>query len=175
MCLPSQAELLTLLEYDSITGKLYWKPRSLTLFKNQRSCSTWNSRYAGKEAFTAVDRKGYNVGAIHNINYRASRVIFKILYDIDADQVDHEDGNTQNNRPLNLRNVSSQDNQKNMKKPVNNTSGVVGVSWNVQKQKWDARIGHNSKHLGRFDNFEDAVACRKEAEIAQGYHKNHGR
>ena len=175
--LPTRAELVTLLSYDPNTGKLYWKPRPVTMFKDQRSCSTWNSRYANKEAFTAVDHKGYYVGSIYRVNYRASRVIFKILYDINALQVDHEDGNRQNNRPHNLRNVSGPDNQRNMKKPKTNKSGVIGVSWNKEKNSWDARINVNgkNKHLGRFKNFDDAVNCRKQAELQYNYHPNHGR
>lgn len=48
----------------------------------------------------------------------------------------------------------------------NNTSGVTGVTWDVEKQKWAAQIGFDKKniHLGRFDNFDEAVVARKDAE-----------
>ena len=47
-----------------------------------------------------------------------------------------------------------------------NTSGVVGVVWDKNKKKWEAIIRINKKqiHLGLFDNFEDAVSTRKQAE-----------
>lgn len=50
--------------------------------------------------------------------------------------------------------------------PVNNTSGVKGVSWNKEKEAWDAYIGIHGKRirLGRYENFEDAVKARKRAE-----------
>ena len=48
----------------------------------------------------------------------------------------------------------------------NNTSGVTGVSWDKAENKWKAQIGINNKmiHLGRFDNFDEAVKARQEAE-----------
>ena len=52
------------------------------------------------------------------------------------------------------------------KPPVNNTSGVKGVSWNKEKEAWDAYIGIHGKRirLGRYAKFEDAVKARKRAE-----------
>lgn len=52
------------------------------------------------------------------------------------------------------------------KPPVNNTSGVKGVSWNKEKEAWDAYIGIHGKRirLGRYAKFEDAVKARKQAE-----------
>lgn len=175
--LPDQQTLLSLLSYDSQTGLLFWKEREVSQFQTVRAASTWNARYAGAEAFTAVDRKGYRVGAILGTNYRASRVIFKMLYDIDANQVDHEDGNRQNNRKDNLRNVTGQQNQRNMKKPVTNTSGHIGVSWDAPRNKWQAKIKVDGKtvHLGRFSDIDDAVAARKTAEQKYNFHPNHGR
>lgn len=52
------------------------------------------------------------------------------------------------------------------KKTVRNTSGCPGVTWKKDRQKWDARIYFDGEahHLGYFDNKEDAVKARKEAE-----------
>lgn len=146
-------------------------------FDSLRVANWWNSRYAFQQAFTAIDRKGYNVGAINGTNYRASRVIYKMVHGFEPDQVDHEDGNTLNNRSWNLRNVTGAVNQKNMKTPSNNTSGHIGVVWDSDKNRWAARIkvdGKN-KYLGRFVNFDDAVAARKAAEKQYNFHPNHGR
>lgn len=54
----------------------------------------------------------------------------------------------------------------NKDKQCNNTSGVKGVYFNKQLNKWEAEIGlYNQKiHLGLSDNFEDIVKIRKEAE-----------
>ena len=50
---------------------------------------------------------------------------------------------------------------------TNNTSGYSGVNWVKQLNKWRARItvNHNEIHLGIFDNMQDAIRARKEAEI----------
>lgn len=47
-----------------------------------------------------------------------------------------------------------------------NTSGVTGVTWDKRREKWMAQIIFKGKHyyLGRYDNKEDAVKARKEAE-----------
>lgn len=52
------------------------------------------------------------------------------------------------------------------KPPKNNTSGVKGVSWNKEKEAWDAYIGIHGKRirLGRYSKFDDAVKARKRAE-----------
>ena len=48
----------------------------------------------------------------------------------------------------------------------NNTSGYKGVKWNDHCSKWEADIQVNKKsiYLGVFDNLEDAVKVRQEAE-----------
>lgn len=50
--------------------------------------------------------------------------------------------------------------------PKNNTSGHKGVSWDSSREKWSAYIHVQGKyiHLGRFDEKEDAIRVREEAE-----------
>lgn len=54
---------------------------------------------------------------------------------------------------------------------VRGQSGVRGVSWEKSRQQWQATIAANGKvvHLGRYEEFEAAVAARQkaEAELAQ--------
>ncbi|MEG1411770.1 MAG: hypothetical protein RSD36_18200 [Terrisporobacter sp.] len=47
-----------------------------------------------------------------------------------------------------------------------NTSGVTGVVWDKSRQKWKAEIIFKNKKyfLGRYENREDAIGARKEAE-----------
>ena len=49
----------------------------------------------------------------------------------------------------------------------NNSSGITGVRYSSLNNKWLARITYNYKDilLGEFDDFEDAVIARKNAEI----------
>lgn len=50
--------------------------------------------------------------------------------------------------------------------PVRNKSGVKGVCWDKNREKWVAQIEFQGKNynLGRYDKIEDAAAARKEAE-----------
>lgn len=173
----TQQLLLELLSYDPETGNLTWKPRQRASFKDDRSHAIFNTRYANQPAFTAVGKHGYKVGSINNQLYRAHRIIWIMVHGNDPDQIDHINGIRTDNRINNLREVTGKENQKNMKRPVNNTSGHVGVAWDASKNSWLAFITVNRKrlHLGRFKEFEDAIAARKAAETANGFHRNHGR
>ena len=93
------------------------------------------------------------------------------------DQIDHINGDRADNRWTNLRHANNTENSRNTKIACNNSSGVTGVCFNKREQKWRAAIGNNGKviSLGDFDNFDDAVRARKEAEKLYNYHPNHGR
>jgi hypothetical protein len=80
--------------------------------------------------------------------------------------IDHIDGNPGNNKIKNLREVSHQCNIRNTGNPINNTSGVKGVSWHKPANKWMAYIVVNGKlkHLGYYKNFDDAAKARYKAE-----------
>lgn len=83
-------------------------------------------------------------------------------------EVDHIHGkkSRNDNRKLNLRQCVHQQNMMNKRPQSNNTSGVTGVYWYKNKNKWVAKIIYDKKTiiLGYFDYFEDAVKARKEAE-----------
>ena len=56
-------------------------------------------------------------------------------------------------------------------------SGVNGVYWHKKNQKWVARLKTNGIwiYLGSHLNLDEAVAARRRAEAAYGFHPNHGR
>ncbi len=85
----------------------------------------------------------------------------------DNEKVDHIYHNLNDNRKINLRKCSNQENSYNHVIHKNNTSGVSGISWDKEFCKWRARIWVEGKciHLGRFSSFENAVNIRKQAEI----------
>lgn len=80
--------------------------------------------------------------------------------------VDHINHNKTDNRKTNLRICTSSENNKNIKIRTNNKSGYPGVSTNKSGKKWVARIGCDNQdfYLGTFDNKEDAIKAKKEAE-----------
>lgn len=79
---------------------------------------------------------------------------------------DHIDRNTFNNRKSNLRDCTQFENTKNKSLQKNNTSGVAGVCFNKNVQKWVARVNIDcvQTDLGYFESFEDAVVARLKAE-----------
>ena len=55
---------------------------------------------------------------------------------------------------------------ENQQPPKNNTSGVKGVSWCKEREKWEVYLNVHGKRirLGRYQNLEDAIRARKSAE-----------
>ena len=76
--------------------------------------------------------------------------------------VDHIDNNKQNNKLINLRFATPQQNGQNSKLSSKNTSGIKGVRWNENINKWCAMITINGKqiNLESFINKEDAINIR---------------
>lgn len=70
------------------------------------------------------------------------------------------------NRKSNLRPATQTQNLMNTKIRTDNTSGVKGVHWRRDTNKWTATIWVNKKciSLGCFNKFEEAVRARKDAE-----------
>ena len=168
--LPSQAELNALLDYDPATGQLTWKARP--------GNAPFNARFAGKPALNANRPSGHLTGKINYRQVMAHRVIWKMVYGTEPDIIDHQNHNPSDNRLNNLRSTTTQGNAQNQRRAADNTSGVTGVVWCKQTSKWRAMIMSPAKKrlcLGRYDDFNLAVAARKAAERAHGFHVNHGR
>lgn len=171
-------ELLTL---DGSTGKLVWKVRFPRHFKDgfhtaKHQCNNWNSRYAGKEAFYTVDLHGYRHGYIFGGIFSAARVVFAMHTGTwPLHHIDHINGCKSDDRPTNLRDVCQVDNMRNRAVSANSTTGSHGVSFHVGKYDAYITVDGRKKHLGRFSTIASATAARKCAEIAHGYHQNHGR
>jgi hypothetical protein len=168
-------QLSELLDYDPATGILTWRERARTLFPSDREHLRWNGRYAGMRAFT-VNSRGYRDGMIFRKMHRAHQVAWAIYYGAWPDgQIDHINGDRDDNRIGNLRVVTRSANCRNTKRRSNNSSGIMGVS--PLKGRWRAYIRDDGKnvHLGIFNTLEEAATARKDAEQRLGYHSNHGR
>jgi hypothetical protein len=170
--LPQQESLLAVLRYDGETGELTWLPRSDDMLPRNKS---WNARHAGRPALAYIANGGYRCGFVFGGKYQAHRIIWKLAYGEEPQAIDHINGDKTDNRLANLRSVPQSENCRNKPRRADNTSGITGVNRN--KGRWIAQIKANGRRitLGRFDRLEDAAACRAAAEIAYGYHENHGR
>jgi len=82
--------------------------------------------------------------------------------------VDHINGNTLDNRKINLRLCFQIENCHNSKKSKKNTTGYKGVTYNKREKKYKAQICLNWEHkcLGTFETAEEAYAayCRAACE-----------
>lgn len=180
--LPSVALLRQLLRYESDTGLLFWEERPVEMFiggkySPERRAASWNSRCAGREAFTYVNSAGYRTGAINDTLLLAHRVIWAIHYGIWPEHdVDHIDGDKLNNRIANIRDVPQAVNTRNAVGKSNNTSGVTGVSFRPDRGKWRARImiDYREINLGHFDTLEEATIAREAALKQYDFTDRHG-
>ncbi|MEX3315676.1 HNH endonuclease [Sulfitobacter sp. PS-8MA] len=174
--LPCPTVLRQLLRYEPETGKLFWKERPSWMFKlggvkgQSGSAATWNARYAGKEAFTALSH-GYPYSSINDRSVLAHRVIWTIVTGTwPGSEVDHIDGDRANNSWQNLRLVTSSQNKMNRGVQRNSTSGHKGVGFHKASGRWRAyiKVLGKQRHLGHFDTMEGA--CEAYRAAAAKYH-----
>lgn len=151
-------EVKDLLDYDPVTGILRWKITS--------------NSYGGKikPGDVAGSKKdGYCIIILFKRQYRAHHLAFLFMTGewppIDSD-IDHKNRDRFDNSWDNLRIATRTQNNMNAPIRINNKSGFKGVSLRKDTGKWHARITIDKKIilLGNFENIEDAVKVRKEAE-----------
>lgn len=170
--------------YNPETGDLTWKSRPKSHFRTVKGCNIFNGQSAGKVAGNSVNLNGKVYRTVY-ISFQNSgsrilqhRIAWSIFYGCEpVGVIDHINGNGEDNRIENLRDVTMSGNHKNKRLTKGSESGVMGVSFMKSKGKWRARINSDGVeyHLGLFENIEDATAARKRAEIKFNFHKNHGR
>ncbi len=162
--------LREMLTYAPETGRLVWKKRARQWFKSERDWRWWNGRYSGKDAFTAIDNKGYPFGRVCDTPFLAHRVAWAVHHGKwPQGQIDHINGERSDNRIINLRDVTSAENNRNRKISKRNSSGATGVR--RSRDRWRAEIVVDGSRidLGSHRNFEDAVSARRAAERTHGF------
>jgi len=131
--------------------------------------------------------KGTVAGCLDNCGYiqirfnkkkcLAHRLAWLYKYgDYPEAEIDHINHVRSDNRVCNLRVVSSLVNGQNKSFYASNSSGVCGVNWYKNYNKWNAQIQVDGKkiNLGYFVEFSEALNARKNAEVLYGFHENHG-
>lgn len=171
--LPTIEYLRECFDYDPETGVLKWRERPRSHFRTERGWRCANSQRAGTLAGSPTSY-GYLSVRVDGRPYLVHRIIFAIANNLDmADvpsEVDHEDTDRSNNRADNLRPATHAENAQNTGLRANNTSGVKGVTWSKQHNKWHVRIYVNKKcfQLGYFHSLDDATTARESAQHLHG-------
>ena len=159
----SVERLHELFSYDPETGHLRWKKRDRKL--------------TGKIAGGVDPGHGYRRVRVDGRLFLVHRVIIAMTQgQWPADEVDHINGDRDDNRLINLRCVPKASNLRNKCRYRSNNSGRIGVYWHSQHRKWCAAISVNGKTetLGIFFTKQAAIAARDAAEKKHGYHPNRG-
>ena len=150
----------SLFEYKD--GSLYWKVR-----KAQKT-------HIGKRAGSPAH--GYESVYVDGRNWRIHRLVFLMQHGYLPKVLDHINGNRKDNRVENLREASYQTNAYNQNMKRNNVSGIKGVSWNNDRQKWAVRVNHNKKTYQRYVQdleLAELVAIEMRSKL-HGDFANHG-
>lgn len=184
--LPPQDYLNLLFSYNSEIGVLRWVKNFNfeELLKRYnwsiRRCKVSQTKLSGEIAGHTFKSSSGAMSIqlrLDTKSYYVHRVIWKLVYGEDPEIVDHINGNSLDNRIINLRSVTNLENSRNSKKSRNNTSGITGVSYSKNTSKYEAYIWDNflKINLGLFTDKEEARIAREKAECDLHYHKNHGR
>ena len=142
----TQQELKEALHYDSETGKFTWLSR--------RGSNALKGSVAG-----TVIKKGYRTISVGGAQRLAHRLAWLYVHGVCPElQIDHINGDKDDNRLVNLRLATNAQNHCNRGKNVNNRSGYKGVCKKAGANIWIAyaMVAGKTKYLGSFKTPEDA-------------------
>lgn len=145
--------LHTVLSYDPETGVFTWV------------YTTCNRRQPGDEAGT-IDALGYRTIGIGHERFLAHRLAWLYMTgEWPENQIDHINLDKGDNRWCNLRMATYADNNRNVRKRSDNTSGVKGVTWNRLNKNWRVVIHKDGRqfNVGSFKTIEEAEAAYEKA------------
>jgi hypothetical protein len=126
----------------------------------------------------SVNHDGYIFIRILGISYAAHRLAWLMATKADPGEfeIDHVDGNRQNNCFRNLRLATRLENNRNVRIRKDNSSGYKGVTYRKDCGKWRAVINVNKTQisLGSFDTAELAYIayCNAAKELYDDFFKD---
>lgn len=129
-------------------GKLYW---------NVNHCNA----KIGTEAGYISPSDGYRYIKINGTQYLTHRIIFFMFNGYVPEYIDHKNTVRGDNDISNLRECTASENQHNKALNKNNKSGIKGVYWHKQRQKWHARLWFKGEVV-----FSKLFSCLDEAEAS---------
>lgn len=156
-------DISTIIKYNHITGEMFW-------IKNTTVRNVIGMRVGNKA------KNGYMECSISGKRYHLHRLAWLLYYGSFPDeQIDHINMDRSDNRIANLRQASACENQQNRTKQSNNTSGVKGVCWDKNSNRWKARVYAQRKLVAAktFHNIADAKRWVENERT--GHHKQYRR
>lgn len=103
----------------------------------------------------------FNTGYAMRRNKKQTILMHRVINNTpDGMETDHINRKKLDNRRINLRSCTNQQNQMNSSKMINTTSKYKGVCWHINNKKWQVNI--QNKYLGYF---------KSELEAAKAYDK----
>jgi hypothetical protein len=127
-----------------------------------------------------VNNRGYLLLQVNGSTYGLHVLAWLLMTgDFPKHEVDHINGNKQDNRWSNLRDIPHHINTRNRPMQSNNTSGYTGVTWDSVRAMWRAQVCCFGKGINISSHFsiEEAVVAR-DAWIAAhpefGFSLEHG-
>lgn len=159
----TQKELKYYLTYDENTGNFY------------RNVSN-NTRHLVGEIAGWLSKEGYKKLSLLGKTYSQHRLAWLYTYgEFPKQVIDHINGNPADNRIVNLRECTRNQNNYNCKLRKDSSSKIKNVKWNKFHKKWQVaiRVDKKEKHMGYFDDEELAELVAIEAR--ERYHKEFAR
>ena len=165
--LPPLSFLCECFDYKSDTGEFFWKRRPTHHFPDQEHADSWNTRHAGRQTFTWRDEEGYGRCEVmydgRRYRLRSGRVALLMGYGIEAETVDHVNHRTADDRLVNLRPASQQENIWHRKSQGPRSRRLRGAF--PSGHRWHAKITHDGETL-RLGSFETEIEAHRAYEAA---------
>lgn len=145
-------KLKALLDYEPHTGTFKWR------------VSRKGGAIRGDQAGSVYDN-GYRYIRVDNCKYFAHRLAWFYTHGTwPQNQLDHRNGNRDDNRIANLREATHPQNQQNRSSAISRSAGLLGTR--LKKGRWEAAITSDGvrHYLGRFSTTAEAHAAYLKAK-----------
>lgn len=143
------------LSLDHETGHLFWK-------ENVSASARKGARAGYVDIAT-----GYRLVRYRGRSYPEHHIVWLLTHGVmPAGFLDHRNRDRSDNRSTNLREATATENTQNVLAQKNSKTGIRGVYWSSQHQKWKAQISVFGRRLfiGSFDDLNEAAQARARAE-----------
>lgn len=152
-----QALVRKFFNYNALTGELTWK------------LPTRNTE-VGETVGTETN--GYIQVSVGNKLYKAHHLAWLYVHGYLPELLDHINHNGLDNSITNLAEVTQAENNRNMSKRLDNTSGHTGIRFIKATGNYVVRIAQ--KHIGTFTSEAAALDARNSAYVSLNFNPNHG-